>query len=111
MSFETTLDKILERYENLKQQMLECVDDSENFIKLSKEFANLEDFATVINKYKKAKNELAELEEVIHSEDTDAEFKELAISEAESLKTSIPQLEKEIKRIKSNKTENKNNIN
>ncbi len=97
MSFETTLDKILERYENLKQQMLECVDDSENFVKLSKEFANLEDFATVINKYKKAKNELAELEEVIHSNDTDAEFKELAISEAESLRASIPQLEKEIK--------------
>ncbi|MCR5225284.1 MAG: peptide chain release factor 1 [Alphaproteobacteria bacterium] len=97
MSFETTLDKILERYESLKQQMLECVDDSENFIKLSKEFANLEDFAAVINKYKKAKNELAELEEVIHSDDTDAEFKELATSEAESLRASIPQLEKEIK--------------
>lgn len=97
MSFEVTLNKILERYESLKEQMLECVDNSDNFIKLSKEFSGLEDFAVIINKYNAAKNELAELESVVNSEDTDPEFKEMAEAEIVSLRESLPKIEKEIK--------------
>ncbi|MDR1333743.1 MAG: peptide chain release factor 1 [Holosporaceae bacterium] len=97
MSLETTIDSILERYELLKTRMLECVGDSENFIKLSKEFSDLEDFATAIGKYKKAKSELDELEEVISNPESDSDFKELAVLEIENLKTIIPRFEKEIK--------------
>ena len=59
MLLEETLDKILKRYEFLKEQMLENANDSENFIRLSKEFSDLEDFANLINVYNKTKTELS----------------------------------------------------
>ncbi|MDR2780954.1 MAG: peptide chain release factor 1 [Holosporaceae bacterium] len=97
MSLETTIDAILERYELLKIQMVNCVGNSENFIKLSKEFSDLEDFAHAINRYKKASGELIELEEIISNSETDSEFRELVTVEIENLKALIPRLEKEIK--------------
>ena len=99
MLLEETLDKILKRYEFLKQQMLENANDSESFIKLSKEFADLEDFANLIKVYNKTKAELAELQQSLKDPETDDEFKELAEEEIEKLQCKIPQLKKELKKI------------
>jgi peptide chain release factor 1 len=88
---------MLERYESLKEQMSEAVGDSENFIKLSKEFSDLEAYANAIEKYKKAKTELSELEKAVSDPEVDSDFQELAAAEIEALKSSIPRLEKEIK--------------
>ncbi|MDR2068190.1 MAG: peptide chain release factor 1 [Holosporaceae bacterium] len=90
-------DSILKRHESLKEQMLTCVDDAENFAKLSKEFAALEDFVMLINKYTEAQQELAELEKIVCDSATDADFRELAMTEIENLKKTIPSLEKEVK--------------
>ena len=97
MLLEETLDKILQRYEFLKEQMLEKANDSENFIKLSKEFSDLEDFANLINLYNKTKNELSELQIALEDPETDKDFKELATEEIENLQNKIPQLQKELK--------------
>ncbi len=97
MSLEKTLNKILERYDFLKNQMLENVTDSDNFIKLSKEFSDLEDFVSIINKYKKSISEISELEITLKDTDIDHEFRELATAEIANLKNNIPQYEKEIK--------------
>ena len=97
MLLEETLDKILKRYEFLKQQMLENANDSESFIKLSKEFSDLEDFANLINLYNKTKSELSELESALEDPETDDDFKELAKEEIEKLREKIPQLQKELK--------------
>lgn len=97
MSLENTLNKILERYDCLKTQMLENVTDSDSFIKLSKEFSDLEDFVNIIDKHKKAKLEVSELEDALKNPDVDIEFKELATAEIANLNESIPQYEKEIK--------------
>lgn len=97
MLLEETLDKILKRYEFLKQQMLENANDSESFIKLSKEFSDLEDFANLINLYNKTKKELSELQESLGDPAIDEDFKELAKEEIEKLQNKIPQLQKELK--------------
>ncbi|MDR2107349.1 MAG: peptide chain release factor 1 [Holosporaceae bacterium] len=97
MSFEDTTTKILQRYEFLKEQMSECAGNSEDFIKLSKEFSDLEDFVTLINKYHKAQKELSELKAAIGDPLIDSDFKELAISEIANLRELIPGIEKEIK--------------
>ncbi|MDR0556015.1 MAG: peptide chain release factor 1 [Holosporaceae bacterium] len=97
MSLETTINRIKDRYELLKKQMLEKIEDSESFIKLSKEFANLEDFVGVIGKYRQAQRELSELGKAIDDSSTEADFRELAAAEIEKLKMLISQLEKEIK--------------
>jgi peptide chain release factor 1 len=97
MSLEATLDKILERHDFLKEQMLVNVGDSESFGKLSKEFSDLEDFVQVIAKYKKAQGELVNLASVVDDPDADAEFRELVKSEIEHLSRLLPVYEKEIK--------------
>lgn len=97
MSLETTINKILERHELLKEQLLECMENSENFIKLSKEFSSLEDFVSLINKYKRARTELSELEKAVGDLTTDPDFKELASAEIKNLEALVSQTEKEIK--------------
>ncbi|MCR4555978.1 MAG: peptide chain release factor 1, partial [Alphaproteobacteria bacterium] len=97
MFLEETLDKILKRYEFLKEQMLANANDSENFIKLSKEFSDLEDFANLINLYNKTKSELSELQSALEDPATDEDFKELAKEEIGKLQEKIPQLQKELK--------------
>ena len=97
MSLETTLSKILERYDFLKNKMLESVEDSDSFVKLSKEFSDLEEFVIVINKYKNSQKEVLDLGASIKDPDTDAEFKELAEIELEVLEKSIIELEQAIK--------------
>ncbi len=97
MMFEDTLDKILKRYEFLKEQMLENANDSESFIKLSKEFSDLEDFATLIIKYNKTKKEIEDLQMVLDDPEGDADFKELAQEEIQGLKDSLPKIQKELK--------------
>ncbi len=97
MSLEATLDKIIKRYEFLKAQMLESVCNSENYVKISKEFSTLEEFINIINKYNKTKQELSILTSTINSNDVDNDFKELAKTEIEELKVQIPKLERELK--------------
>lgn len=97
MSLDLTLEKISKRYDSLKEQMLESATDSENFIKLSKEFSDLEKFVTVIREYDKAREELTELEHSLDDPNTDEDFKELAKDEIENLKKRIPQLHKQLK--------------
>ncbi|MDR0753703.1 MAG: peptide chain release factor 1 [Holosporaceae bacterium] len=94
---ETTIDRIRERHELLKKQLIECIENSENFIKLSKEFSSLENFVLLANKYKKNQDELCELKKTIGDPDTDPDFRELAILEIRNLEISILQIEKEIK--------------
>ncbi len=96
MSLEVTLNKIVERHEFLKDQMLQSVGDSENFAKLSKEFSDLEEFVVVIDQYNKAKQELTDLEASLNDESIDAEFKELAEIEIDELKKKIPAFEKQL---------------
>lgn len=97
MSLGSTLARISERHKFINQQILECVGDSEAFIKLSKEFSELEGFVSVIDKYEHAQTELSELEKIIKDNGTDEEFKQLAIVEVEEIRKKILGLEKEIK--------------
>ncbi|MBQ7672929.1 MAG: peptide chain release factor 1 [Alphaproteobacteria bacterium] len=97
MSLETTLNKVLERYDFLKEEMLKNVGNAENFAKISKEFSDLEDIVNVSKKYKKSVQEITDLEQIINDPVSDNEMKELASEEIKTLRTSIPDLEKEIK--------------
>ena len=97
MSLEPTLNKILERYEKLKEELLENANEPTVFIKLSKELSEIEDFAQIIQKYYKDQKELKDLEEVINDESADPEFKELAKAEIENLNSEITDLNKKIR--------------
>jgi peptide chain release factor 1 len=97
VSLETTLDKIFERYDFLKDEMLKTVNNVETFAKISKEFSDLEDIVSLGKKYKKSIQEIADLEYIINDSNSENELKELAATEVKELKESIPEMEKEIK--------------
>ncbi|MDR3156026.1 MAG: peptide chain release factor 1 [Holosporaceae bacterium] len=97
MSLDVTIDKILKKHDFLREQMLRCAGDSEAFIRISKEFSNIEGFIAIINKYKKAQQELEKLRDMISDPDLDAELRELAMGEMEALTNTEDRLEREIK--------------
>lgn len=97
MSFEVALDKILKRHEQLKTEMSDAAGDSENFIKLSKEFSDLDELANLAKKYKSNLKELSELEVVVNDPEAEQEFKELAEAEIIELQKLIPDIEHKIK--------------
>ena len=97
MSLEPTLNKILDRYENLKKELAENASDPSVFIKLSKELSEVEEFALIIQKYYKDQKELEDLKSLLADESTDAEFKELAQTEVERLEIELTDLNKKIR--------------
>ncbi|MDR1551504.1 MAG: peptide chain release factor 1 [Holosporaceae bacterium] len=97
MSFEEIINRIEERHNSLKMQMLDSAGDMENFIKLSKQFSELEEIVHGIEKLRKVQQEVSELEETLADPSTDDDFRELAAEEIENLKIKIPLLKKEIK--------------
>lgn len=96
MSLDDTLDRILKKYDTLKTQLLETAGDAENFIKISKEFSEIEDYVLVIEKFKKSKQDLEELKKITEDPSSDVEILELAKTEIQELKEKIQKLEKEI---------------
>lgn len=97
MSLRTTLERIFERYDFLKNEMLKSVDDSENFARVSKEFSDLEDIVSLGRKYTKVVKDIKELEKIIANPESESDLRELAAEEIKGLKVSIPELEKSIK--------------
>ena len=94
MSFVDNLNKITENYKEIGEK-LNNVDNlgREEFIKLSKEYADLGAVVEQVNQYLHAIETLSELEIML----SDPEMKELAQAEYEQVKESIPLLERQVK--------------
>lgn len=97
MKFEEKLTSLIKKKEELSKK-LENPGSLKNdeYISFSKEYANLTPIAENIEKYLKAKNDLAEIEEIIKN-DSDKEMIEIAKEEKVILDKSLPKLEKNIK--------------
>ena len=95
MSLENKFDQILKNFEDIESKLSEGISDPKKFAKYSKEFSELSPIAEKIKQVFKHKNELADLESLIKSDDQ--EIKEMAKIEKESLIVVIPELEKELK--------------
>lgn len=94
MSFEENLQKITYKYKEIADRLNEV--DSlgrEEFIKLSKEYADLGPVIEIINVYLDANNSIKELEELKN----DPEMKDLAEIELQELKEQLPILERNVK--------------
>ena len=95
MSLENKFDQILKNFEDIESKLSEGISDPKKFAKYSKEFSELSPIAEKIKQVFKHKNELADLDSLIKSDDQ--EIKEMAKIEKESLIVVIPELEKELK--------------
>ncbi|AYW47557.1 peptide chain release factor 1 [Tetragenococcus osmophilus] len=92
------LQKVEDRYKELGELMSdpEVVSDTNRFMKLSKEEADLRETVEVYQRYKKVENDISEDEEML-SENLDEEMTELAKEELAGLKQEKEELEDQIK--------------
>ena len=93
-AFEKKLDRVLARHDEIATLMSSGLDDSSKFQELSIEYSELEPIVTAIKELRSAKAELADLEELLDSDDD--EMRAMAQSEQKALKDKVPGLEKDI---------------
>lgn len=96
MSFQDNLDKILERVKDLSDKLSSGL-SGEEFVKISKDYSELEGIAEKISIYKKAVNDLAGVQELLSEKGLDSETKEMAEEEQASLEKEVEKLELQVK--------------
>ncbi|MCR9212960.1 MAG: peptide chain release factor 1 [Proteobacteria bacterium] len=93
------LNMIQARYEELEAAMAGEMGNvaADDFVKMSREYSDIKPVVEAIRKYQDAQTELSDLQEMMESDDTDAEMREMAATELEELRTMLPDLEHSIK--------------
>ncbi len=97
MSFQESLDRVLERQAELETKLAAGgSDDPAKFAELSKEYADLQPVVAAIRELRDAQNETGDLAELIADRDTDGEMREMAEAEFHELKEQVPALESKL---------------
>jgi len=94
------LKKIITEFESLNEKLTDpnVVNDIKMYQKISQDFSNIKDKAELAQNYISKLDELQEIKNILENE-TDAEMKELALDEQNSLQTEIDNLEETIEEI------------
>ncbi|HJD67401.1 MAG TPA: peptide chain release factor 1 [Rickettsia endosymbiont of Bembidion lapponicum] len=95
-SFSDNLTKILGKYEDLSEKLSSGI-GGEEFVKASKEYAELEDIVQKIKEYNKAKAELEEANNFKQDPSLDKATLEMIEEEIRNLEDSLPSLERSVK--------------
>ncbi|MFC3676391.1 peptide chain release factor 1 [Ferrovibrio xuzhouensis] len=94
---EAKLDKVIERYEMLQAQMSAGGHGAEAFVKLSKEYAEIEPLVQAIQAWRRLRSEVADLLAMRDDRNADAEMRELAEVEWKQAQAALPELERQVK--------------
>ncbi|MGY8990557.1 MAG: peptide chain release factor 1 [Rhodospirillales bacterium] len=98
MSLDQNLDKVATRHEELGAKLAQAdVAASKDFVKLSKEYAELTPVVAAITDLKNIKGEIEDLNALVADPDNDGEMRTMAEEELTVLKDKLPSLEQEIK--------------
>lgn len=89
---EDKLDQLVERW-NAVQAQLSSGPDQDVFVKLSKEFAELDPVVAAITALRDTKQEKSDLEAMLSDPDTDAEMTEMAKAELQDIAPRIEEME------------------
>lgn len=86
------------RYDELTDTLANGQDlDSDTFVRMSKELADITPVVEAIEAFKASREELIEAEALMNDADSDAEMREMAREEFYSIKEQLPELEQSIK--------------
>lgn len=96
MSFSDNLTKILDKYQELSKKLSTGI-VGEEFVKASKEYADLETIVETITSYNQALAELHETKEMAQAIDLDQETQSLIYDETHRLENLLPTLERAVK--------------
>ncbi len=92
------LEGVVIRFKEVSEQISdpEVISDTKRYVKLNKEYKELERVVKAHDEYKKALTNIEEAKQIINEED-DAEILEMAKEELDELEKSIPEMEEDIK--------------
>lgn len=94
-NFDEKLDIMAARHDELSEKLSSAT--GEDFVKFSKEYAELSPIVVVIKELRKLESDVSSAEEILKDAGTDPELKEMANSEKFELLDQIPELEHRIK--------------
>ncbi|MEZ5774969.1 MAG: peptide chain release factor 1 [Hyphomicrobiaceae bacterium] len=94
---EEKLDSLVDRWEVVQAELASGLKDQTAFVRLSKEFAELDPIVAAIRGLRAAEGERAGLEAILADPASDAEMRELAEAEIEPLGTRIEALAHEVR--------------
>lgn len=89
------LARLVDRFEAIEAEMASDL-SPDDYVKLSKEYAELSPVVEVIKGMEATLAEIADLEELLADAETDAEMREMAEPELETLKESLPDKERQL---------------
>ena len=87
------LDKILENYEDIQNQMLTLSGDRNKYAELAIEFSNLEEIAKVIMDYRAVQKEKSDLDDILSSDSEENDVVEMAKNEIGILTQKLEKIE------------------
>jgi len=97
MDLNSKLDRVVARHAELREQLSTRTDfDKPDYVKTSKEYAEMGAVVAAVEKFRAAQAEVRDLEAIIADPATDTEMREMASSELQGLKEQLPKLEHEI---------------
>ena len=96
MSLEESLSKVVLRHEELSARLAEEAGGGDEFIKMSREYAELSPIVEAISELRNSELELTDLNEMIAAED-DAKMRQLAEAERDDLAERLPALQQQVK--------------
>ncbi len=93
---EKKLDKILQNYEDIQNQMLTLSGDRNKYAELAIEFSKIEEIAKAIIKYRNFLKEKNDLEGILNSESEDDDVVEMAKSDISLVTQKIEKVQSDI---------------
>lgn len=96
MSFESKLDRVVERYEELRRSMAQPEVERRVFAQMSKEFSDLAPVVDTVLALRRTRKELDELGAMMADKSSDPEMRALAEGEYFALKQTVPELERQL---------------
>lgn len=95
MSFYNKLNSLVSKHDAIESSL--TIATGEEFIKLSKEYAELSPVVEVVKELQKQKEELKGLDEILEDPDADADLKNMAYADKYDIKEKTEELEKQLK--------------
>ncbi len=96
MNLDDKLDDVIARHERLARELARDNVGSEEYIRLSKEYAELAPLAAAIAEQRKVRHELHDLRAMMAESEADPEMRALAESEYRTLDAALPDLERKL---------------